>query len=110
MPLVVHSPRRVPVAQREPLKEELDIIIQQDIIAKIDRPTDSVNSCVCVTKPNGKVRLCLDPKDLNKAIKIPHHYTPTLDDVLPKLRGAQFFNILDARSGYWNIKLDEESS
>ena len=37
-------------------------------------------------------------------------YTPTLDDVLPKLKGAQFFTMLDARSGYWNIKLDEESS
>ena len=110
VPPVVHSPRRVPVALREPLKEELDTLIQQGIIAKVDRPTDWVNSCVCVTKPNGKLRLCLDPKDLNKAIKRPHHYTPTLDDVLPKLNGAQFFTILDARSGYWNIKLDEESS
>ena len=69
-----------------------------------------MNSCVCVTKPNGKLRLCLDPKDLNNAIQIPHHYTPTLDYVLPKLNGAQFFTILDARSGYRNIKLDEESS
>ena len=91
-------------ALREPLKEGLDTLIQQGITAKVDRPTDWVNSCVCVTKPNGKLRLCLDPKDLNKAIKRPHHYTPTLDDVLPKLNGAQFFAILDARSGYWNIK------
>ena len=49
---VVHSPRRVPVALREPLKEELDTLIQPGIIAKVDRPTDWVNSCVCVTKPN----------------------------------------------------------
>ena len=110
VPPVVHYPRRVPVALREPLKEELDTLIQQGIIAKVDRPTDWVNSCVCVTKPNGKLRLCLDPKDLNKAIKRPDHYTPTLDDVLPKLNVAQFFTILDARSGYLNIKLDEESS
>ena len=68
VPPVVHSPRRVPIALREPLKEELDTLIQQGIIAKIDRPTDWVNSCVCVTKPNGKLRLCLDPNDLNKAI------------------------------------------
>ena len=91
MPPVVHSPRRVPVALREPFKEELDNLIQQGIIEKVDRPTDWMNSCVCVTKPNGKLRLCLDPNDLNKSIKRPHHYTPTLDDVLPKLNGAQFF-------------------
>ena len=63
VPPVVHSPRRVPVALREPLKEELDTLIQQGIIAKVDRPTDWVNSRVCVTKPNGKLRLCLDPKN-----------------------------------------------
>ena len=86
--LVVHSPRRLPVALRGSLNEELDTVVQQGIIAKVDRPTDSVNSYVCVTKPNGKLRLCLDPKDLNKAIKRPHQLPPTLDDVLQKLSGA----------------------
>ena len=109
VPPVVHSPRRVPVAYDNHSKRNWTLS-SKGIIAKVDRPTDWVNSCVCVTKPNGKLRLCLDPKDLNKAIKIPHHYTPTLDYVLPKLNGAQFFTILDARSGYRNIKLDEESS
>ena len=65
---------------------------------------------VCVTKPNGKLRLCLDPKDLNQAIKRPHYRTPALEDVLSKLGGAKYFTILDARSGYWNIRLDDESS
>ena len=65
---------------------------------------------MCVTKPNGSLRLCLDPKDLNKAIKRPHHRTPTIDEILPKLNGAQYFSIVDARSGYWNIKLDHQSS
>ena len=110
VPPVVYSPRRVPVALREPFKYERDTLIKQGIMVKVDRPTDWVNSCVCVTKPNGKLRLFLDPKDLNKAIQRPHHYTPTLGDVLPKLNGAQFFTLLEARSGYWNIKLDEESS
>ena len=110
VPPVVQSPRRVTVALSEPLKDELDTLVQKGIIAKVDRPTDWMNSCVYFTKLNGKLRLCLDPKDLNKTITIPHHYTPMLDDVLPKLNGAQFFTILDARSGYWNITLDEESS
>ena len=110
VPPVVHAPRRVPVALCEPLKEELKSLVDAKILSKVDQPTDWVNSCVCVTKPNGKIRLCLDPKDLNKAIKRPHYYTPTLDDVLPKLSGAKYFSILDARSGYWNISLDEESS
>ena len=35
---------------------------------------------------------------------------PTLEEILPKLNGATHFSILDARSGYWNVTLDEESS
>ena len=110
VPPVVHPPRRIPEALREPLKKELRKLVDEGIIAKVDIPTDWVNSIVCATKPRGGIRLCLDPRDLNRAIKRPHHVTPTLDDILPKLNGAKYFTILDARSGYWNIKLDEESS
>ena len=105
---VVHPPRRVPL--QKPLKYELDSLVSQGIISKVTQPTDWVNSCVCVTKSNGQIRLCLDPKDLNKAVKRPHYATPTLEDVLSRLNGAKFFTILDARSGYWNIKLDQESA
>ncbi|KAK3703408.1 hypothetical protein QZH41_003904 [Actinostola sp. cb2023] len=110
VPPVVHPPRRIPEALRKPFKAELDSLCAQEILKKVDKPTDWVNSFVCVTKPNGSIRLCLDPKDLNKATKRPHHYTPTLEDILAKLNGAKYFSIVDARSGYWNIKLDEESS
>ncbi|XP_028416418.1 uncharacterized protein LOC114540431 [Dendronephthya gigantea] len=108
--LVIYPPRRVPEALREPLKKELESLVSQGIIARVDEPTDWVNSLVCVTKSNDSLRLCLDPKDLNCATKRPHHCTPTLDEILLKLNGAKYFSIVDARSGYWNIQLDHESS
>ena len=61
-------------------------------------------------KPSGKVRFCLDPKDLNKANLRDHHVTPTLEDILPLFNDAKYFSIVDAKSGYWNVELDEESS
>ena len=106
----MHPPRRVPEALREPLKKELVSLVEQGILAKVTEPTDWVNSLVCVTKSTGALRLCLDPKDLNRTIKRSHYFTPTLEDILPKLNGAKCFSILDARSGYWNIKLTQESS
>ncbi len=72
----------------QPLREELDSLVRKGILSPVSQPTDWVNSMVCVTKPNGKLKLCLDPKDLNQAIKRPHYSTPTLDDVLSKLGGA----------------------
>ena len=56
------------------------------------------------------IRICLDPKDLNKAIRRDYHVTPTLEEILPKYNGAKYFSILDAKSGYWNVELDEPSS
>ena len=85
---------------------------QQGIIIKVTegQPTDWVDSLVYQRKKNGKLRICLDPKDLNKAIKRDYHVTRTVEEILPKLNGAQYFSILDAKCGYWNVELDEESS
>ena len=85
---------------------------QLDIITKVreGEPKAWVNSLVYRRKPNGRLRICLDPKDLNTAIQRDHHVTPTLEEILRKSNGATHFSILDARSGYWKVTLDEESS
>ena len=68
-----------------------------------------MNSVVHVTKPSGELRIRLDPKDLNTCVRRPHHHTQVQEDILPQLQGTSVFTILDARSGYWNVKLDDES-
>ena len=80
------------------------------VIENVTKPTDWVNSIVIREKPNGRLRLCLDPKDLNEAIMRDHYPTPTLEDITPQLVGARVFSKIDARNGYWNVKLDDESS
>ncbi|XP_033731746.1 uncharacterized protein K02A2.6-like [Pecten maximus] len=107
---VVHPPRRVPVALRDKLSKELVRMESTGVIEKVDEPSDWVNSMVLVEKPNGKLRICLDPKDLNGAIKREHFPLPTSDEVSSRLSGAKFFSKLDASSGFWQIPLDEESS
>ena len=47
---------------------------------------------------------------MNKVIHRPHYPLKTLSDSLPELSGARYFTKLDARSGYWTIKLDNDSS
>ncbi|VDH89666.1 Hypothetical predicted protein [Mytilus galloprovincialis] len=85
-------------------------MVNADIICKVNGPTPWVNSLVVVEKPNGKLRVCLDPKDLNSAIQRPHYPMRTLEDILPQLSNAHYFTKLDVRSGYWTISLDEPSS
>ncbi|XP_029645379.1 uncharacterized protein K02A2.6-like [Octopus sinensis] len=83
---------------------------KKEIITKVTRPTDWVNSIVIKEKPNGTLRICLDPRDLNKALKREYHPIPTLEEITPSLAGSKLFSKLDASNGYWNIKIDEESS
>ncbi|KAG1696931.1 hypothetical protein GQR58_006123 [Nymphon striatum] len=108
---IIHPPRRVPYALKNKFKAELDRMSKLNVIEEVTKPTDWVNSVVLVTKPKtGELRVCLDPKDLNKAILRPHHPMRSLEDILPALNEAQYFTKLDARSGYWAIKLDKQSS
>jgi len=107
---IVHAPRRVPVALRDRCKQELERMETIGVITKVDEPTDWVNSMVIVEKSSGQLRICLDPHDLNQNVQRPHYPIKTIDDILPHLTGAKFFTKLDARSGYWAIHLDEESS
>ena len=107
---VQNAPRRVPVALRDKLKMTLDNLQQQDIIAAVTTPTAWINSMVVVPKANGKLRICLDPKDLNRAILREHYPLPTIEDVATRLHGAKVFTKLDVRSGFWHVMLDEKSS
>ena len=76
-------------------------MVQHDIITPVTEPTEWVNSMVVVEKPSsGKLRICLDPVNLDHAILRPYYPMKTLDDILPKLSGAKYFTKLDARSGY----------
>ena len=62
---VVHPPRKIPCTQREKVKEELDRMEKLGVIRKAKEPTEWVSSLLGVEKPNGKVRLCLDPRDFH---------------------------------------------
>ena len=91
---VRHASRRVPEAIRPKVKLELDRLVEEGIIKPVDAPTEWVNSLVVATKPDGSLRLCLDPKDLNKYIKIPLYFSPTTDDILPQRCGSKSFSRL----------------
>ena len=107
---VVNPCRKVPFALHNKLKEELDRMVDLKVIAPVDKPTDWVNSIVIVKKSNGKLRVCLDPRSLNVAIKRQHFKLPTREEIMSKFAGATVFSKLDASQGFWQVMLDDESS
>ena len=81
--------RRVPVALRLRIKAELDSLTKWGIIKPVSEPTDWVSAMVTATKKSGELRICNDPRPLNKALKREHFPLCTLDDVLPELSDTQ---------------------
>ncbi|XP_056109383.1 uncharacterized protein K02A2.6-like [Rhinichthys klamathensis goyatoka] len=106
---VVHAPRKVPVALKERIIKELHKMEEMNVIARQTDPTDWVSSMVTIVKPD-KIRICLDPQDLNKAIKREHYPLLTVEEVVSNMPNAKVFSVLDANQGFWQIKLDDDSS
>ena len=79
---VQHSPRRVPVALQKDVKKKIRELEEKGIIAKAVEPSEWISSMVVVTKPS-KIRICLDPKDLNQAVQRPKFQMPTLEELFP---------------------------
>lgn len=102
--------RKVPFAVKEPLKQELERLVKIGILQPVDVPTDWISSMVVIKKSNGKIRLCIDPKPLNKALRRNHFPLPVIDDLLPLLTNAKVFSVVDAKNGFWHVQLDDESS
>ena len=80
---VVHSPHKIALSLQNKVEKELEMV-KQGIIAPVEGQSDWLTSLVITEKPNGRLQVCLEPKDLNKAIKREHHL-PTLDDITPRL-------------------------
>ncbi|GFO00744.1 histone-lysine N-methyltransferase SETMAR-like [Plakobranchus ocellatus] len=70
------------------------------VIVKQDSPTPWVNSMVVVEKPNGALRICMDPRDLNKAIQRKHFSFPSPDETTAKMSGAKFFSKFDVPADF----------
>lgn len=106
---VVHPPRRQPAALLPRIKDKLKEMESQGYLVKVTEPTDWVYSMVVATRGD-KIRICLDPTDLNKAVRREHYPLPTVEEVVTQCPDAKLFSVLDAKSGYLQIPLNYDSS
>ena len=105
----VDAPRKTPIALKDAIKGELEKMEADGITRRVTEPTDWVSSLALRHKKGGDLRICLDPRHLNKAPKRPHHKTPTVEEITHMFRGAKVFSKLDAKVRYWSVQLHTES-
>ncbi|KAK9679751.1 hypothetical protein QE152_g39749 [Popillia japonica] len=75
------SCRRLPNIVKDKLKIALKNLEERGIIQKVNEPTEWVNNFVCVEKNDGSIRICLDPRHLNKYICLDQYPIPTQEEI-----------------------------
>eukprot|EP00253_Pinus_taeda_P026227 PITA_26227 len=102
--LVWQPQRRMNPNLREIAKEELQKLLNAGFIYPIS-DSEWVSLLVIIPKKNGKWRVCVDYRALNKSTQKDHFPLPFIDQVLDSLSGKRFFSFLDGFSGYNQIKI-----
>ena len=117
-----HAPRKVPIHLQDTFHEEIRNLEQLGILEETKDITEWVNSFVIMEKKiptdsnssqghsmNKKLRICLDPRDLNEALEREPYYTHSIGEIMGKFHWMTRFTITDFNKGYWMVELDPES-
>ncbi|GJP64616.1 hypothetical protein CLOP_g21590 [Closterium sp. NIES-67] len=89
------------------MKKQIEYLLAKGLI----RPSTSPYTApvLFTPKPDGSLRMCIDYRALNKQTIKNKYPIPRIDDRLDQLRGATVFSKLDLRSGYWQIRMADNS-
>ncbi|KAJ8346510.1 hypothetical protein SKAU_G00279110 [Synaphobranchus kaupii] len=93
VPFALSSPRRVPIPLHDKVKAELDRMEGMGFISKVTQPTAWCAGIVVVPKAQGKIRLCVDPTQLNRWVCRERHLLPVVDFKLAMFTDEGFHEI-----------------
>lgn len=97
--------RRFPPADVEALRQHLSQLKDAGIITESRSPYAS--PIVVVRKKKGKIRMCVDFRTLNRRTVSDQYTVPRIEDALAFLSGSKWFSVLDLRSGYYQVPMNE---
>lgn len=101
------SPRRFSFKEQTEINEIVQDLLQKGTIRESTSPYAS--RIVLQNKKDGSKRMCIDFREINKRTVRDVHPLPLIDDQLDQLRGKRYFSLIDLKSGFHHINLDEES-
>ena len=102
--------RRLPLSVRDKVGAKLRRLEDLGVIESVSEPSPWISALLIVAKPDGRIRICIDPKPLNKALLREQYCMPTLDDSLPQPANARCVSTCDLRDGFWHRRLDPASN
>lgn len=98
------KPRRLPFSIRSAVSDEIKRLEMEGIIEPINS-SEWISPLTVAWKKSGKIRLCTDLREVNKALIVDAHLLPKIDELLTELQGAQYFAKIDLASAYHQLEL-----
>ncbi|KAJ8014924.1 hypothetical protein DPEC_G00020820 [Dallia pectoralis] len=100
-----HRPRPIHPQDIEAVRNHLQQLLDAEVIRESESPFSS--PIVVVRKKNGDVRLCIDYRRLNTQTVKDSYALPNLEESFSALTGSKWFSVLDLKSGFYQIEMEE---
>lgn len=97
--------RRIPPSMIEEVRNHIEQLLASGVIRPSKSPYTS--NVVLVRKKNGKLRLCVDYRQLNEITVKDSFALPRMEEIFDCLHGASYFSTMDMKSGYHQIEVEE---
>lgn len=100
---VARKPYKCSFDDQEEISRQINGLLKAGLIEESSSPFAAPVTMAFRKSENEKNRMCVDFRELNKLI-IPETYPfPTIDDILQKTKGCEYFSSLDINSAFWSI-------
>jgi hypothetical protein len=104
---VSQKPRRQSIERQDFIREEVQKLLPAGFIEEVHHPVWLANP-VIVPKANGKLRMCIDYTNLNKACPKDPYSLPRIDQIVDSTSGCDLLSFLDAYSGFHQIQMSRK--
>ena len=98
--------RRIPLSMIDEVRNHIQQLLTSGVIRRSKSPWAS--NVVLVRKKDGQLRMCIDYRQLNQRTVKDAYALPRIDDILDSLHGNRYFTVLDMKSGYHQIEIEEK--
>ena len=101
------SPYRLAPSEMQELSTQLQELLDKGFIRPSFSPWGA--PVLFVKKKDGSFRMCIDYRELNKLTIKNRYPLPRIDDLFDQLQGSSYYSKIDLRSGYHQLRIQEES-